>query len=650
VQLYPIAVSGARASVAKRPLFEASIIKMKIYSFLVFVICLRTAETRQVREPSLLVVQEGMDEDVDDHKVAKRAAQSIPDVDTFLSKRTSALKSEPKEDPKTKSELREELEDEIKREIEREVREKIKRRAKEEIKRGSKERAQEEIRDELAREVEHTIEDEEAMEKKEVETEDLSNVAEKMLELERKWHAFLITVSTIVVIIILCVAAYFVFRVNWSEERTDDSAQSDRILQIPLDSAPLQGRSLSEIAKMPINILLLLVPLGVVAFYWELWGASIVVLINVIATIPGAYLLTVATEEIAISHGDQVAAVVNVWIGNVPLLVLLVVAVHTELVDMGGHPYAKQKELEFLFGSFTGTALSMSGLVLGICYMVGGLLLPARNSKPWYLLSCPFDQRNAVTHGQTLLASSLFTWFPLVFGQLQQVSVEHLRVLYCAVTLFYMSYYVGFSAYQLMAIKQNGHTSPLRSARSGQSTEDNSGAGTAMPLPHVAMLLVIATLAIVIPTIILCNVMPAFKSGSGIDMRFIGMSIFGIVGCLAHAVAVKAALKGNMDLSIDICLGSAIQIVLLYFPIAVWCAYAFHKDHVLIMYDMFTMIFFTMSSFMAYSSMVHGQSNWLRGIALMTVYIFGLIHLVFIPSTSDDTVNPHLAHKFIHLE
>ena len=113
----------------------------------------------------------------------------------------------------------------------------------------------------------------------------------------------------------------------------------------------------------------------------------------------------------------------------------------------------------------------------------------------------------------------------------------------------------------------------------------------------------------------------------GLTEVFVGVIVVAIIGNAAeHSSAVWMATKNRMDLSLSIAIGSSIQIALFVAPILVLTSFLFGKPMDLV---------FTTSEVMAVALSVFivgqiaqdGESNWLEGVQLLSVYV--ILGIVF---------------------
>ncbi|KAI1972335.1 hypothetical protein LOZ56_002553 [Ophidiomyces ophidiicola] len=116
-----------------------------------------------------------------------------------------------------------------------------------------------------------------------------------------------------------------------------------------------------------INVLLVFVPVGIalgVLHRRQKANSSInpvvVFTINAVGIIPLAYLLGFATENVARKMGDKVGALLNVTFGNAVELIIFILALVA-------------KEVRIVQASLLGSILANLLLILGMCFLFGGL-------------------------------------------------------------------------------------------------------------------------------------------------------------------------------------------------------------------------------------------------------------------------------------
>lgn len=156
-------------------------------------------------------------------------------------------------------------------------------------------------------------------------------------------------------------------------------------------------------------------------------------------------------------------------------------------------------------------------------------------------------------------------------------------------------------------------------------------------VPHLSttsavLMLLVTTAAVALCAEFLVGSIDYLVSNGGVSPAFIGLIILPIVGNAAeHVTAVTVAYKNKMDLSINIALGSSIQIALFVTPLMVLLGWALDSDMSLY-FSLFEVVSLFASAFIVNFMMIDGRSNWLEGTLLIAAYVIIGISAFFIPS------------------
>jgi Ca2+:H+ antiporter len=117
----------------------------------------------------------------------------------------------------------------------------------------------------------------------------------------------------------------------------------------------------------------------------------------------------------------------------------------------------------------------------------------------------------------------------------------------------------------------------------------------------------------------------------GMTDVFVGVILVAIIGNAAeHSTAVLMALKNQMDLAINIAVGSSIQIALFVAPILVFAGYLFGQPMNLL-FTIFEVVSVAISVGVVSLISMDGESNWMEGVQLVAVYIILALAFYFLP-------------------
>ncbi len=116
----------------------------------------------------------------------------------------------------------------------------------------------------------------------------------------------------------------------------------------------------------------------------------------------------------------------------------------------------------------------------------------------------------------------------------------------------------------------------------------------------------------------------------GVRELFLGIIVIPIVGNVAeHLVGVQAAMKNQMDLSMTIALGSSMQIALFVAPLLVFISLLFGPELTLF-FSLFEVMVLGLSVLIAAFISVDGESNWLEGAMLLSVYLIAALGFFYL--------------------
>lgn len=112
-----------------------------------------------------------------------------------------------------------------------------------------------------------------------------------------------------------------------------------------------------------------------------------------------------------------------------------------------------------------------------------------------------------------------------------------------------------------------------------------------------------------------------FANDFHIGKPFIGLVLLPIVGNAAeHVTSILMAMKGKMELTIGVAVGSSIQIALGVIPLLVIVGWIIHQPLTLY-FEHFETICLFVAVLMTTLVIQDGKSNWLEGLLLMSLYV-----------------------------
>ena len=141
----------------------------------------------------------------------------------------------------------------------------------------------------------------------------------------------------------------------------------------------------------------------------------------------------------------------------------------------------------------------------------------------------------------------------------------------------------------------------------------------------------LSTLGVVWLSEVLVHQVGPVVRGLGVSEFFLGVILVPIVGNIAeHLVAVKVAARNQMSLSVEIAVGSSLQIALFVVPVLVFLSLALGHPLTLV-FNGFELIALIGAVVIVNQVAADGESNWLEGAELLALYLilalaFFLLH------------------------
>ena len=144
-------------------------------------------------------------------------------------------------------------------------------------------------------------------------------------------------------------------------------------------------------------------------------------------------------------------------------------------------------------------------------------------------------------------------------------------------------------------------------------------------------MLVVATVLIAIMSEFLVGSIEETAKQFKLSDVFIGVILVAIIGNAAeHSTAILMAMKNKMDLSMNIAIGSSLQIAMFVAPVLVFASYLFGKPMDLLFTPM-EVIAIIISVVVLNVVSSDGESNWMEGVQMLAVYIILGIAFYFLP-------------------
>ena len=363
--------------------------------------------------------------------------------------------------------------------------------------------------------------------------------------------------------------------------------------------------------QTPLDWLVLAVPVAFAIRFVPAWNnASLLFVVAGAGIIPLAGWLGRATEQIAAHTGAGIGGFLNATFGNAAELIIALMALSKGLTTV-------------VKASLTGSIIGNLLLVLGASAFAGGL----RFSHQRFNKTAARVSATAMSMGAAALI------IPTVFHVTANArpggwSAADEQKLSLAIAVVLLLTYVATLLFSLKT-----HKALFLGHSEAEKHEPTSS------LARAVMLLGMATILIAFLSEFLVGSIEAARQSLGLTQTFVGVIVVALVGNAAeHTTAVWAALKNKMDLSLNIAVGSSLQIALFVTPMLVFASYAFSRPMDL-EFSLPEIVAIAVAIWIAQQISGDGESNWLEGVQLLSVYVIMAILFFFLP----ETVHPNPA-------
>jgi Ca2+:H+ antiporter len=362
----------------------------------------------------------------------------------------------------------------------------------------------------------------------------------------------------------------------------------------------------------PMHYLLLALPAAVAL---ELSHASPVAifLVSCLAIIPLAGLMGRATEYLAETMGAGVGGLLNATFGNAAELIIAVMALRRA---SGNDPHDPMFQL--VKASITGSIIGNILLVLGVSIVAGGLFYKKQTFN-----------RTGATMGATLLTLAAIAllvpaahWYLSGAAHDEKKAAEVVQLSEEIAAVLIVVY--GFSL--LFSLRTHSHlfgetkdSSPIP----GGHPQPEWGRGTSL------LVLLGATAGVAVMSEFLVGSVGEAAQAMGMSNVFVGVIVVAVIGNAAeHSTAVLVAMKNKMDLTVNIAIGSSMQIALFVAPVLVFTSLLMGHSPALDLHFTALETLAVLASILVLGQVAaDGETHWMEGVMLLAVY--GILALAF---------------------
>jgi Ca2+:H+ antiporter len=362
----------------------------------------------------------------------------------------------------------------------------------------------------------------------------------------------------------------------------------------------------SKFLRSPINWFLLFIPLTVVLEHLGHARAPVLFFMAAVAIIPIAAQIVSATEQISSRTGDAVGGLLNATFGNAPELIIALVALRAGYLEM-------------VRASLVGAILANLLLALGVAFLTGGLRFHDQK----------FNSTAARAYSTMLFLAAVSLLVPSAFSRVfapnAVIRAEAQLNIGIAILLL-----LAYGLYILYSLKT--HTSAFASA---ECPDDSHQHEEQWSVSRAVITLLASSAMAAWMSEILVGAAEETGKALGMSQVFIGIVFVAIVGGAAESgSAIAMARKNKMDLSVGIALGSCIQIALFVAPLLVLASYFIAPQPLELAFGRAEIGSLLMAVLIGALVCGDGQSNWFKGVQLITVYAIVALMFYLMPAAA----------------
>jgi len=358
------------------------------------------------------------------------------------------------------------------------------------------------------------------------------------------------------------------------------------------------AKLLSEIRHNPLLWLLVLVPVVFVAHSLRPEAHTLLFALSVLAILPLATLLSLATESVGAKTGDTVGGLLNGTLGNLTELVIALTA-----LSSGQYMLVK--------ASIAGAIVTNSLFMLGASFLLGGMKHHVQE----------FNRTSARLQASLLFLATIALLVPSAIAEADGASAGFTEKLSLGLSgLLIVSYGLG------LVFSLKTHREFFAAAEHGHDEADAWPIGLA-----IAVLGVVTVLVALVSEVFVESVQQAAES-LGMTPAFVGFIVVALVGGAAEmASAFSGARKNRLDLSVAIALGSASQIALFVAPVLVLLSYVLGPTPMDLRLWPGAVLMMLIAALTAVLVTSTGRSAWFMGVLVLMVYIIFAMTLYLLP-------------------
>ena len=353
---------------------------------------------------------------------------------------------------------------------------------------------------------------------------------------------------------------------------------------------------------LTLDLLLLFVPAAIGVHYFAPQQQVLLFALTCLAIIPLAGWLGRATEHLAAETSESIGGLLNATFGNAAELIIAIVALQSGLSEV-------------VKASLTGSIIGNILLVLGASFLAGGLKHRVQT----------FNATGARTLSTMLMLSVVALVMPATVHHLagaDYIKMERNLSLDISIVLI-----ATYALSLLFSLKTH------RDMFSGESHDDLDSVESHWSARRSVSVLLGSTALIAWMSELLVGSVEHAAVALGMNSVFVGVIVVALVGNAAeHSSAIAFAIKNRMELVVGIAIGSSVQIAAFVAPVLVLASYVISPTPMDLVFTPLEIFAIGFSVLIASHISADGESNWLEGAQLISVYVIVGLAFYFMPA------------------
>ncbi|WIM38953.1 calcium/proton exchanger [Paenibacillus sp. PK4536] len=313
--------------------------------------------------------------------------------------------------------------------------------------------------------------------------------------------------------------------------------------------------------------------------------------VSAIAVILVAGFLGRATESVAHYAGQRLGGFLNATFGNAAELIIAIMLLREGLYDM-------------VKASLTGSIIGNLLLVLGLSIFAGGVKHKVQN----------FNVALANMNGSLMIVAVIALFVPALFLNTHSITPQEVDTLSLIVAGLLIAAYIAWLIFSMVT-----HKKYLEDVKDPKAPEDHEQPKWSKN--KSILFLVVATVMTAFVSEWLVGTLETFTTDFGFSELFVGAFVVAIIGNAAeHSAAIMLAMKNKIGASVEIAVGSSLQIALFVAPVLIFISF-FLGNTMDIVFTTLELVAIMVSVFIAKSIIQDGSTNWYEGLLLLVTYI-----------------------------